>query len=293
MLIDRLTNQKPEKTYSWTRGVAARLVESGSGALLWRLDLEWTAQGSRTEHGLVPSAPQDEREKGIEEEFAGFRELIVGDLTRDRGLFCVAGAGAAPVTGPMDPRALRAQLAKELGGAGLGISVRLTPPIGVLSMNPETVYFVRLDDSGSLLQESIFPSSHCSGYRCYAYDVAAGTYAVVAAHYNLNGGGDLTLFSGELVERTKGVVGKKDFAFLGHHSVYLGLTTIGADPVQKHYAQRLTLNALFRLLTHTTRYRGLPRKTENDEASATKFPGSGAQGLKTAQGRGAASASRP
>lgn len=203
----------------------------------------------------------------------------------------LCGCASPPETGPADPRALRAELANEMGGAGLGISVRLTLPIGIPGMGPRTVYFVRLDDSGSLLQETIFPSSDSSGYRYYAYDVAPGTYAAVAAHYHLNGGGYTTLFSQELVERTKVVVGAKDFAFMGDHTVYMGMTMIGADPVQRHYAQRLTLNALFRLLTDTTRYRGLPRKTQNDDASAAKFLRLALEDWHRRNSAGAASAS--
>lgn len=186
-------------------------------------------------------------------------------------VIALGGCASTPDDGLTDSDQLRSALERELDGPGIGVSVNLILPIWIVRGGPGTVYFAKLDETGSLIQDHIFPSSYAWNGRAYAYNVEAGTYVVVAASYNMNGGSYTTFFPQELVQRTRVIVGKNEFAFMGRHSVYMRQTLIGADTVQKHYARAITLGLLVRLLTDNTAYCGIAKKSWNDEASAKTF----------------------
>lgn len=80
---------KPAETYSYHRGVAAQLIDSRDGVVLWRARRSWTKTEKLEEATrLVPFALQETREAETAKETAEFRDFVADGLagSRDQSL---------------------------------------------------------------------------------------------------------------------------------------------------------------------------------------------------------------
>lgn len=165
---------------------------------------------------------------------------------------------------------------KVFNSANLGLSVVLTSPIAIVSLEPDVVYFAKIDDENGLLQPRVFASDHRSGGLYYASNVQPGTYAAVGAQIDHGEGVGFTIyFSSALIDRTKTTVGGRELAFMGDYWIFMFPGLWGADAAQKHYASLITparsKPGVLNYFIGDTGYRGVLMRARKDERARDAF----------------------
>jgi hypothetical protein len=151
--------------------------------------------------------------------------------------------------------------------SAIGIEISL----GTFASSPRQVYFAKIDDKDSLLQQGVYLSNYVSENRIYFLNARPGTYVAVAAHQAGNQQGSVarytTYFSKELVELTKVTVHESQFAFMGSFVVNTSSGLEGADEVQSHYRSAIGVTADL----GSQHSRGTLGERRNDETARNQF----------------------
>ena len=212
-------------------------------------------------------------------------------------LVLVAVALAGPPSVPAAP-----------GLSALGVSMDLKAPVAIGSIDPDVVYFVRLNEGESLdsalARAEVIATNESSGGRLFVLGAIPGTYVAVAAAYRkarssqpmplasgspsrnvtVSVGFDpfqgeevfRTYFAREDIESTTVVLGPDSFRYAGHLVVKQSLGIADGDEPQRRFQQVLEGKAakqsgFMRAMTGTHSYRGSLRELQRDQATEAKF----------------------
>jgi hypothetical protein len=151
-------------------------------------------------------------------------------------------------------------------GAGIGIEIS-SGAYGTWIPSLRQVYFVRIEDEGSLFQQGVYISNFINDDRAYFLNARPGTYVAVAVYHRSNVARYTTYFSSELVELTKVTVHENEFVFMGSYVVDHSAGLEGADALQSHYRSVIGLNTS----SGDLQYRGALTKRRDDGPSRTEF----------------------
>jgi len=191
--------------------------------------------------------------------------------------------------------------------AAIGITLSLRAPV-VGSVDPDAVYFVRLDAGESLdsalARGQVITTNEASGGRLLLLGTIPGTYVAVAAVYRETQAGEFvpiatvhlaknvtvtvgfdpfatedvyrTYFARDVIESTMVTVGLDSFVYVGQLTVKQSTGIAKGDEVQKHFQQVLEGKAarqpgFLRALSGTYSYRGSLREIRRDRESEERF----------------------
>jgi len=165
---------------------------------------------------------------------------MTSDRTRRWPAQCViaallAGCAATPIPEAREPQS-----------AGLAITVEIAPPMGIGSLDPEQLYFARVDNADGLEQQTIVRSNLVRDNRAYLLNARPGTYVAVASMSHgvgMRSGNYTTYFPKEVLEQTRATVREGEIAYMGSMVLETSIGFDNADEIQNHYKNVLAPGA--------------------------------------------------
>ncbi len=190
----------------------------------------------------------------------GYRTIwVISTLLVSSIALAYAGSDPPPPSEPID---------SEIGA--LGMYLKMRSPIRILKLQPQLVFFARLEEGEGIedldRKTDLIPSTFVDGYHVYLLDVPPGTYVAVAAIYwkeyppdlieiPLFSVGPLTFeyyleflnrpdtfrhyFTKQLIEETKTTSRSRSFSFMGKFVADVTSKLKTADEIQRHFMQML------------------------------------------------------
>lgn len=154
----------------------------------------------------------------------------------------------------------------------IGISVKTRSLIRIFKNQPDTVYFVKLQDDDSFDSSSrILPSNYSKGGYTYLIGVQPGKYAVIASTYTKSEMSYSTFYNIDTIKKVVVQVGAGEMIYAGNliiddelKSIYQNIEKNG-DKAQIHYFSLLksTLNGVY--------YCGILKEYSNNELLVKQF----------------------
>jgi hypothetical protein len=126
----------------------------------------------------------------------------------------------------------------DTAGAVVAIDVRVKPPMGMGTKDPDQVYFARVDNADGLLQQTFIRSNHVRGSRAYLLNARPGEYVAVASVFAVSPvrpSTYTTYFPRDAIEQTRVTVRAGEMAYMGSHLLASSVGLDGADDAQTHY----------------------------------------------------------
>ena len=156
----------------------------------------------------------------------------------------------------------------------VGVRVTIVPPIGLFSMDSESVFFVRADVGDPTRQNDVLRSNYHDGDYVYLLNAQPGTYAVVAATHSGQYGETFTTYLPEdVIQRSTVTVGRAAVAFMGEFEVKASLGLGEMDAAQRHYNGVIQPGEKggFSLFSTTYIYRGSLREADQSPEAWERF----------------------
>lgn len=147
-------------------------------------------------------------------------------------VFFFSCAGTIPPPKPQDP----------VNSSAIGISIVERAPLRFIKNKPESVYFIKMDETGDLFTQTLFiRSTYAKGSHVYLLNAKPGRYAVVASERIVKDSGTYTaFFSKELIQQTEVTVSAGEMAFMGEYEIDTsGGMGDKADSAQDHYYRHM------------------------------------------------------